>query len=98
MYLSFLCISKQYSNFNLQVFNILLFFLEPQAFKFVWASCFLFFWVIPPLCLNKQSAKSLMRAQWAAGPCEWTWRLWERKGRLVNEYEGPSYYNFPSDK
>ncbi len=26
------------------------------------------------------------------------WRLWECTGHLLNEYEGPSYYNFVNDK
>lgn len=75
---------KQYMHLCMQVYDIVS-----------------FFFVLPPLCLNKQLARTLMRAQWRHGPgslCGWSWMLWECKGHLVNEYEGPSYYNFVNDK
>lgn len=97
-----MCAYEHYAHVHLcmQAYDFVSFFNWKSAL-FVFGLLFFLFSVLPPLCLNKQLARTLMRAQWRHGPgslCGRSWRLWECKGHLVNEYEGPSYYNFVNDK
>lgn len=83
-------------------FPFLLLFLLQTYSASIWPLVFLFFflYILPPLSL-KQLDRTLIRAQWKHEPgslCGRSWRLWDFKGHLVNEYEGPSYYNFVNDK
>lgn len=65
-------------------------------------SFFFFFSSLLPLCLNKVLARDINKTTEADMDqgvwCRRSWRLWESKGHLVTEYEGPLYYNFANDK